>query len=44
MQNPQQLFWHYPYQAERDSKALREKRTRFIEALRQEGKEAGLIK
>ena len=44
MQNPQQLFRAYPYQAGRDFKALREKRTRFIEALRREGKEAGLIK
>ena len=44
MHNTNQLFRAYPFQAERDFKALREKRTKFIEALRREGKEVGLIR
>ena len=43
MQKHHFLYWEYSFQDEHAFKALRERRTEYIKALRQEGTEAGLI-
>ena len=43
MQKHHFLYWGYSFQDEHAFKDKREKRTEFIKALRQEGREAGLI-
>ena len=43
MQKHHILYWGYSFQGEHAFKEKRQRRTEFIKALRQEGKEAGLI-
>jgi hypothetical protein len=43
MQNHHFLYWGYSFHQERDFKALRAKRSAFMDELRKDAREAGLI-